>query len=144
MFGSKKLCQSRSVRRAMTFVTSPSWGRAMTVISFADERVGLRLRTLMIDGRRMTEAEYRAIPVDDTSDDVVEVVGWVNLRCERCTALKRCKALKRKRTHIVWQRDEDGALRITHWGAADRRIKQWKIPQLFVIGNDGSDGPEAA
>jgi hypothetical protein len=106
----------------------------MTIISFADEyrrRVGLRVRYLRVDGRPMSVAEYRVIPQDDTSDDAGVVVGWVNLRCERCTALKR------KRMHIVWQRDEDGALRITHWGVADRRIKQWKIPQLFVLGHDG-------
>jgi hypothetical protein len=96
----------------------------MTVISFADEyrkRVGLRIRTLKIDGRYLTEADYRAIPVDDTSHDAGVVVGWVNLRCERCAALQRSTALKRKRMHIVWQRDGDGALRVTHWGAADRR-----------------------
>src|SRR5262245_49397946 len=107
----------------------------MTIISFADEhrkRVGVRILTLKINGRHMTEVEYRAIPVDDTSDDGGEIIGWVNLRCERCTALKRSTALKRKRMHVVWQRDGDGALRVTHWGAADRRLKQWRIPQLFV------------
>jgi hypothetical protein len=119
----------------------------MTVISFAEayrKRVGLRLRTLMIDGRHMTEAEFRAIPVDDTSDDAGEIIGWVNVRCERCAVLQRSTALKRRRTHIVWQRDGDGALRVTHWGAADRRIKQWRIPQLFVIGEDSTNPPETA
>ena len=113
----------------------------MTIISFADEyrkRVGLRIRTLMIDGRHMTEAEYRAIPQDDMSDDEGVVWGWVNLCREQCTTRKK------KHRHIIWQRDEDGALQVSTWHVSDRRLKRWRIPQLFVIGDGDDDGPEAA
>jgi hypothetical protein len=112
----------------------------MTIISFADEyrkRVGVRIRTLMIDGRHMTEAEYQAIPQDDTSDDAGVVWGWVSLCRSRCTT--RIK----KHKHIIWQRDEDGALRVSTWRASDKRLKQWRIPQLFVISED-TDPPGAA
>lgn len=113
----------------------------MTIISFADEyrkRVGLRVRYLTLDGRPMTEAEYRAVPQDDTSDDAGVVLGWINLCRDRCTTRKK------KHKHIVWQRDEDDALRVSTWRASDRRLKRWRIPQLFVIGDDGRDGPEVA
>lgn len=113
----------------------------MTVISFTDEyrkRVGLRLCTLRIDGRNLTEAEYRAIPQDDTSDDEGVVLGWVSLCRDQCTTRKK------KHRHIVWQRDEDGALRVSTWSAADKRLKRWRIPQLFVLGEGHGDPPPAA
>ena len=112
----------------------------MTVISFADEyrrRVGLKILTLTLNGRPMTVAEYHAIPQDDVSDDEGVVLGWVNLCRDRCTTRRK------KHRHIVWQRDEDGALRVSTWSASDRRLKRWRIPQLFVIG-DGHGGPDPA
>ena len=86
----------------------------------------------------MTKAEFTRIPVDDTSDDEGVVIGWVNLCPEQCATHKK------RHRHVVWQRDEDGALRVSTWSAADKRIKRWRIPQLFVIGDSDDDGPEAA